>query len=152
MIQRIQSVWLLLVSITLLLLLVVPVVASTQDNKEFWIQATGLYQQVNGANSKVEAFVPLSISVVAVAFMSIGIIFNFKRRTLQKRMIFFLIALIGSVSFWISNYAQKIPGGLENASYKPGIALPLLAIVFCILAIRGITKDEQLLKSAERLR
>ncbi|MHA4894483.1 DUF4293 domain-containing protein [Pedobacter sp. PWIIR3] len=152
MIQRIQSVWLLLASLTLLLLLVVPVIGTVNGAKEFWIQATGLFQQENGVTTKIDSFRPLYISVVAVGVMALAIIFNFKRRTLQKRMIGALIAMIGGISFWTFNFAQKIPGGLEHASYKFGVALPILAILFCALAIRGITKDEQLLRSAERLR
>ncbi|MES2830232.1 MAG: DUF4293 domain-containing protein [Bacteroidota bacterium] len=152
MIQRIQSVWLLCASIALLLLLVVPIIGNVQETSAFWIRATGLYQQTNGATSKIDSYTPLTISVIAVSVMALAIIFNFKRRTLQKRMILFLIALISSVSFWMFNYAQKIPGGLESASYKAGVSLPLIAIAFCILAVRGIAKDERLLRSAERLR
>ncbi len=152
MIQRIQSVWLLLASLTLLLLLLVPVMGIVEGAKEFWIQATGLFKQENGVTTKIDSFRPLYISVVSLAAMTIGVIFNFKSRTSQKRMIFGLIALIVGISFWIFNFAQRIPGGLDHASYKAGIALPLLAIIFCALAIRGITKDEQLLRSAERLR
>lgn len=152
MIQRIQSVWLLLASLTLFLLLLMPVVGSIEGTKEFWIRATGLYQQENGVITKVASFRPLYITVIALGIMIIGVIFNFKRRTLQKRMIGFAIAMIAGLSFWTFNFAQRIPGGLENATYKAGIALPLLAMVFCALAIRGIRKDERLLRSAERLR
>ncbi|MGY4386638.1 D-alanyl-lipoteichoic acid acyltransferase DltB (MBOAT superfamily) [Pedobacter sp. UYP24] len=152
MIQRIQSVWLLLASLTLLLLLVVPVIGTVNGTKEFWIQATGLFQQENGVTTKIDSFRPLYISVVALAILALAIIFNFKSRTFQKRMIGALIAMIVGISFWTFNFAQQIPGGLELASYKAGIALPLLAIIFCALAMRGITKDEQLLRSAERLR
>lgn len=152
MIQRIQSIWLLLAAITIFLLLAIPAISSVSGNKEFWIQATGLYQQENGVTTKLETFTPLLISVIAVGVMAIAVIFNFKRRSLQKQMCIALIAMIASVSFWMFSYAQKIVGGLSNASYNAGIALPVLAIVFCGLAIRGIRKDEQLLRSADRLR
>ena len=152
MIQRIQSIWLLLAAITIFLLLVIPAISSVSGTKEFWIQATGLFQRENGVTTKLETFRPLYISVIAVGVMAIAVIFNFKRRSLQKQMCIALIAMIASLSFWMFSYAQKIAGGLSNASYNAGIALPVLAIVFCGLAIRGIRKDEQLLRSADRLR
>ncbi|MFP5078883.1 DUF4293 domain-containing protein [Pedobacter sp. JCM 36344] len=152
MIQRIQSIWLLLASITIFLLLVIPVVSRVQGSKEFWIQATGLFQHENGTTIKLETFTPLYISVIAVGVLCIANIFNFKRRTVQKTVCIAIIALIAFLSFWTFNYAQKISGGLGSATYDAGVALPILAGVFCALAIRGITKDEQLLRSAERLR
>lgn len=152
MIQRIQSIWLLLASITIFLLLAIPVASSVEGNKEFWIQATGLFQQVNGVTTKVNTFSPLIICVTAVGFMCIAVIFSYKKRSLQKKLCIALMAMVASLSFWTFNYVQKIPGGLGNATYNAGIALPILAIVFCALAVRGITKDEQLLRSADRLR
>ncbi|RZK75233.1 MAG: DUF4293 family protein [Pedobacter sp.] len=152
MIQRIQSVWLLLASITIFLLLAIPVASSVEGGKEFWIQATGMFQQENGVTTKAANFTPLIISVIAVGLMCIAVIFNFKKRSLQKRLCFVLIAMVVLLSFWIFTYVQKIPGGLANITYDAGVALPILAIVFCALAVRGITKDEQLLRSADRLR
>jgi lipopolysaccharide export LptBFGC system permease protein LptF len=152
MIQRIQSIWLLLASITIILLLVLPVATSMEGSKEFWIQGTGLFQQEQGVVTKVEIFRPLAISIVAVAVMCIAIIFSFKKRSLQKKLCFAAIAMILSLSFWVFNYTQKIPGGFNNVTWNAGIALPVLAMIFCALAIRGITKDEQLLRSADRLR
>ena len=77
MIQRIQSIWLLLAAITIFLLLAIPAISSVSGNKEFWIQATGLYQQENGVTTKLETFTPLLISVIAVGVMAIAVIFNF---------------------------------------------------------------------------
>jgi hypothetical protein len=152
MIQRIQSIWLLLASLTIFLLLAIPVATSIQGSKEFWVQATGLFQSENGSTIKLDSFTPLTISVIAVGLMCIAVIFSFKRRTIQKRLCIALMAMVASLSFWTFNYVEQIPGGLSNATYNAGIALPVLAIVFCALAIRGITKDEQLLRSADRLR
>jgi hypothetical protein len=152
MIQRIQSVWLLLASISVFLLLAIPIASSLQGAKEYWIQATGLFQQENSVVTKLTAFTPLIISVIATGLMCIAVIFVFKRRTVQKRLCIILMAMVASLSFWMFNYVQKIPGGLDGVNYNAGVALPILAIVFCALAIRGITKDEQLLRSADRLR
>jgi hypothetical protein len=152
MIQRIQTIWLLLASITIASLLFVPMVTSTVGNIEYKVLADGLYQTVDGTAKKLESFLPLLISVIAVSIMAFVNIFNFKNRTTQKRFIMGNVVLIIGLSFWCSVYAKKIPGGLETANYNIGMFLPVIAIVFCILALRGIKNDEKLLKSSDRLR
>ena len=84
--------------------------------------------------------------------MSFINIFNFKNRATQKRIVMANIALIIGLSFWCSQFAKKIPGGLETANYNVGMFLPVIAILFSILAIRGINNDDKLIRSADRLR
>jgi peptidoglycan/LPS O-acetylase OafA/YrhL len=152
MIQRVQSVWLFLASLTIFLLLLLPVVSNQINGSEFWIMVTGLYQKTNETAIKVESFRPLYISTAAVGLICFISIFVFRNRTAQKRIIMVAMVLIISLSYWIFSYAQKIPGGIASASYGIGAFLPVLAVLFCALALRGIRKDEQLLKSADRLR
>lgn len=153
MIQRIQSIWLLLAALSISCLLFLPIVTTTDlIGMKFYILAGGLYQEIGGMSKQVESFLPLLISVSAVAIMCFANIFNFKKRKLQKQIIYASIVLIIGLSFWCSVYAKKIPGGLETANYDTGMFLPPLAIAFCLLAIRGINRDEALLRSADRLR
>jgi lipopolysaccharide export LptBFGC system permease protein LptF len=152
MIQRVQSVWLFLASLTIFLLLLLPIVSNQINGSEFWIMVTGLYQKTNETAIKVESFRPLYISAAAVALICFVSIFAFRNRTVQKRIIMAVMVLIVFLSYWIFNYAQKIPGGIDSASYGIGAFLPVIAVLFCALALRGIRKDEQLLKSADRLR
>ncbi|PWS30588.1 DUF4293 domain-containing protein [Pedobacter paludis] len=155
MIQRIQSIWLFLATITLILMLFLPITTKEISGAESEIYTNGLYQTLSaktGTELKVQSFMPLLITNIAVAFMCLMNIFNFKRRSLQKRIIIFTIAAIGGFAFWCSVYAKKIPGGLEGASFGAGAYLPAIAILFCVLAIFGINKDERLIRSAERLR
>lgn len=152
MIQRIQTIWLLLAGITISCLLILPMVTATVNATTYELLATGLYQKTGNQVTKLESYTPLLISTIAVALMAFINIFNFKKRTAQKRIIMANVILIIGLSFWCSRYAQKIPGGVENADYKVGMFLPVIAIFFCILAMRGINNDEKLLKSADRLR
>lgn len=152
MIQRIQSVWLILATLTMSCLLFIPMVTSTVGNIQYEIMANGLYEKVGGITKQVESYLPLLISTIVIALLCFANIFNFKNRTLQKRMAMVTVVLIIGLSFWSSQYAQKIPGGLEGANYNVGMFLPVIAILFCILAIRGINNDEKLIKSADRLR
>ncbi|RZK56609.1 MAG: DUF4293 family protein [Pedobacter sp.] len=152
MIQRIQSIWLLLATITISCLLFVPMVTTTVGSTEYQVLATGLYQKTGEVTTKVETFLPLLISTIAVALMCFINIFNFRKRGIQKKIIIANVALIIGLSFWCSQYAKKIPGGLETANATVGMFLPVIAILFCMLAVRGINNDEKLLKSADRLR
>lgn len=152
MIQRIQTIWLLLAGLTVLSLLFVPMVSSTTDTTTYEITASGLFSTTNGVEQKLDAFLPLMISTVIVALFCFVNIFNYRKRFLQKRGIFIAIVLMLGLSFWCSRYAAKIPGGLDTAKYEPGVFLPMIAIIFAGLAIRGINKDEKLIQSAERLR
>jgi glucan phosphoethanolaminetransferase (alkaline phosphatase superfamily) len=152
MIQRIQSIWMLLASITILLILFVPIAIAMDGVKEFWVQGTGLFQEVNGVSSQLASFRPLYIAIVLLGLMCFAIIFNFKNRGLQKKLCYVAILLVIGLAFWAFIYAKQIPGGLENAKLGVGAFLPVAAVLFLGLAIGGIKKDEQLLRSAERLR
>ncbi len=153
MIQRIQSIWLFLAAISISSLLFLPMVTSKNlIGAEFYIIANGMYQKLGNAEMLVENFWPLLLGICSVAILCFINIFNFKKRRVQKQMAYASIVLIIGISFWCSQYAKKIPGGLENANYDAGMFLPPLAIAFCLLAIRGINRDEALLKSADRLR
>jgi glucan phosphoethanolaminetransferase (alkaline phosphatase superfamily) len=152
MIQRIQSIWLFLAGATISCLLFLPMVTSNLIGGEFYIIASGLYQKVGGATKQVASYLPLLISTVAVMLICLANIFNFKNRKRQKQLAYVSIVLIIGLSFWCSQYAKQIPGGLETANYDAGMFLPPLAIAFCLLAVRGINRDEALLKSADRLR
>jgi hypothetical protein len=152
MIQRIQSIWLLLAAITICCLLFLPMVTATVGSAEYYVIASGLYQKVGNTTKQIEASLPLLISTFAVAIMSFINIFNFKNRTTQKRIIMANVVLIIGLSFWCSQYAKKIPGGLATANYNVGLFLPVIAIIFCVLAMRGINNDEKLIRSADRLR
>ena len=145
MIQRIQSIWLFLAALSMSCLLFIPMVTSTIAGVEYYVIASGLYQKVGVVTTKVADSMPLLISTIAN-------IFNFKKRTTQKKIAMVTAVLIIGLSFWCSQQAKKIPGGLEDANYKVGMFLPVAAIAFCALAVRGINNDEKLLKSADRLR
>ncbi len=155
MIQRVQSIWLFLAALVLFLMLFLPLVSRINNNAEIEIHTVGLYQDVvgkSGSGDLKQTFTPLLITNICVTLICFINIFNFKRRSLQKRIAVISIILIGGFAFWCSIYAEKIPGGLNGASFGFGAYLPALAIIFCVLAIFGINKDERLIRSAERLR
>lgn len=155
MIQRIQSVWLLLATLTLVLMIFLPIASKDINGSESAVYTNGLHQIVAGKTGRVlsvDMFLPLLIINIVIALMCFFNIFNFKKRTLQKRMIIITIVAIGGFAFWCSVHLKQLPGGSEGANFGVGAYMPALAILFCVLAIFGINKDERLIRSAERLR
>jgi nucleoside recognition membrane protein YjiH len=155
MIQRIQSIWLFLAALTLVLMFFLPIASKEIKGAKSEIYTNGLHQKIednSGSSLSIEPFFPLLITNIAVAIICFVNIFNFRKRSFQKRFAIVSIILIIGFAFWCSVYAQKLPGGVEGASFGVGAYLPALAILFVVLGIFGINKDERLIRSAERLR
>jgi len=152
MIQRIQSAWLLLAAITLACLLFIPIISATAGGIDYHFITSGIYQQVGTEIKQIENTLPLFIGTIVLSLICFANIFNFRNRTSQKRTAYLTVVLILALAGWGYTYAANMTGGLTDVSYGAGIGLPVLAIVFCLLAVRGINNDEKLLKSADRLR
>lgn len=152
MIQRVQSIWLFLAGITILLILIVPIKGVQTGDVDTYVKGTGLFTSKGTSVQKIESFTPLTISLIAVGLLCLVNIFNFRNRTLQKRVIWIAMALIVILSFWINQHTGKLPEPISKRYFGVGSFLPVLALIFCALASRGIRKDEALLRSADRLR
>jgi hypothetical protein len=99
--------------------------------------------------------IPLIFLVVASFIFTISTILLFKNRPLQIRLCTFNmltnIVLVMVIFFF---YDTKITAmtRIEPDYNFTGMALPLVSILFLILANMAIKKDEALVKSADRLR
>ena len=156
MIQRVQSIWLLLTTLTLICLIFFPIVSNHANGEVYSIYKNGFYREFHGTSGSGYSLslfpLLMVISNVILAFLSFINIFFFRNRTLQKRMCVIIMVLLAGFNFWVLQSAQSIPGGLKDVSVSVGAFLPILAIIFCFLAFRGIRNDERLIRSADRLR
>ncbi len=155
MLQRIQSVWLFFASAALFGLFLFPIVQwLSTDGKVQSAKISGVYEQVNGQLVQTVPFTLLSIVCVLVAVIPFVIIFFYQNRSLQLKLAYAAIALILAFSFGLAKSIQKVAllTQFNTDNYGIGALLPSLAILFLILAIRGIRKDENLVRSADRLR
>ena len=149
MIQRIQSVYLLAVTILMIICMCSPVgsiIAGTQEISEF---GTLFITLPDGTKD----FAPWALFVIllVVAILSFGTIFLFKKRMLQIRLtIFSSVVLIGYYMALVA-YIFMLA---EEASFSPSwtICLPFVCLILNWLAIRGIGADEALVKAYDRLR
>jgi hypothetical protein len=154
MLQRIQTLYLLLAAIVLSLLFFFPLAELAINNSTFYtFKFNGLFEQ----SSKGEV---LSMSTIAVAailginiFLCVLAIIAFKMRHIQIRMCIFniilLICLLGIIYFYIAVPFAKFQAIVH---YKVFVALPLVAVILNYMAIRAIQKDEDLIKSIDRIR
>lgn len=157
MIQRIQSIWLLLAAVVILGLFLFPYLNYTDLvglGKKLYV--TGSYAAVNNEAIKQENYLLQTIAAVVLGFLPIFTIFQYKNRKLQSKLIFLEIILVCLFGVWLfvssHNTLSLIsqPFGANNIGV--GFFLLPIAIIFLSMAIGAIRKDEKLIKSAERLR
>lgn len=157
MIQRIQSVWLLLAAIVLLGLFLFPYVSYIDLvglGKKLYV--TGSYSAVNNEAVRQESFLLQTIATVVLALIPVVTIFLYKDRKRQKALIFVEIALICLFAIWLTVSANStlslISQSVGAQNIGVGFFLLPVAIIFLAMALGGIRKDEKLIKSADRLR
>lgn len=96
-------------------------------------------------------YFPIAFNVI-ILILSVTIIFLYKNRVLQYKLanllVVFNIFLVGL--FFILSYIKE--GQAATINYQFGSFLPVLSAVFAYLAAYFIKKDEQLVRSADRIR
>lgn len=154
MIQRIQSIFLLVAVALLSLLFFIPIssyIVEPQMEK-FLLRITGL---VSEGNSPECIFSPWAVLVlvavaIAVAFVTI---FLFKKRLVQIRLcvlnIVLLVGLQGLLYYIVVSVGKRLGA---NPDYGFVFIMPLVAAILTFLALRAIAKDEALIRSLNRLR
>ena len=155
MLQRIQSIYFLLASLALFALFLFPLVHNVYvDGKPLTIMVTGVYQDAAGQQAHTEFFVPLTIASVIMGLVPLALIFAYKNRKQQIALGWGAILLICGFSFWMAKTVEGVMGSIQIDTHNWGIGLLLssISIVFIILAINAIKRDEKLVRSADRLR
>ena len=142
MIQRIQSVWLLVAGLLSLATFRLAYWTSTMKD--------GSIQRLLGDNSGFLVY----IAVILLIVLSVGTIVLFKQRPLQSRLCLLGIVLCIGLLVLENHEVETVQAAANysTGAWRPGIALPILVIIALILAMRGIRRDRKLVKSLERLR
>ena len=144
MIQRIQTVYLLIVAGLLITAMCMPIGYFIDTMGEHPFKALGL--EINDATWGLFGILMLS-TIVAVAT-----IFLYKNRMLQIRMTIFNSLLL--VGYYIAAFAFYFALKNDANMFRVGwaLCLPLISIILNILAVRAIGRDEVMVKAADRLR
>lgn len=156
MIQRVQSIYLLLATLVLLGLYVFPLVHNVNINGTISsISVHGVYQELVDAKQYTVEFIAIKILTAPVALLPTLIIFFYKKRKQQIALCYSTILVIIGFSFWL---AQTVKGvttegiELQFANMGIGMFLSSIAILLVIFALKAIQRDEKLVRSADRLR
>jgi Domain of unknown function (DUF4293) len=151
MIQRIQSIYLLLASLALSSPFFLPLATASGDPVA--LAGTGDNFFADGTYW-VKEF-PGGMSLLLAAVFSNYAIFLYKNRPRQMRLArgMSILTLLFAALFAALGYfnAQHLPEGV-SAHLALGSAFPLLALPLFALAYRAIKKDEKLVRSSDRLR
>lgn len=158
MLQRIQSLFLFLAFTLCVLAFFFPFADFVLDGEMgyYFFSLTGLRDAGPGqAHLFNWVFsLPLWLLNSMAGFLCIYIIFQYKNRAHQLKMlrisILITILLIGFIFYYAASLIEKKLGMTPH--YRMGIYFPLLAVLFQILANRAISRDDKLVRSADRLR
>ena len=137
MIQRIQSVYLILAFVSTSILLFLVPLWTLSDGKDFYFMQSQVYTIIMGL-------------ITAMTLLSIV---SYKKRQNQfvigRLNIILNLILLGLFVYRSLNLSGETPAVSEKGI---GMFLPVIAIVLLVLANKAIKKDEDLVKSVDRLR
>ncbi|RFM26192.1 DUF4293 domain-containing protein [Deminuibacter soli] len=140
MIQRVQTIWLLLASAVAFLTLKL---SFFSGNK--MVNNVKTFISLDARESLV-----LTILTVAVAIASLVAIFLYKDRKRQV-LVTVITALVSIINIvvYVTEAKKFVPNeGKYDLTSILAVAIP----IFLLLAIRGMRRDEKLIKSVDRLR
>lgn len=151
MIQRIQSLYLLLVVALGIALLFLPVV-------QFVTPADAAQQQMwlltaMAGNGVINGWWGMTVATVLIPLLALVDIFLYKHRILQARLNIFTVMLclgwygVLAIMIWFAHMNMAVEWHLSFAS-----SFPLVCLVLTMMATRRILKDEALVRAADRLR
>jgi len=151
MIQRIQTLFLLAVTVLSALMLTGDLlVMNSSSGTLFTLGFTGLGKE---GGEIIQRLWPLSILLALVPVLALVAIFLYRKRSTQMRVTMMTLLLsIGTLilgAFYVIMFDRKID---VTIIWKIKVIFPLLSAIMSWLAYRAIFKDDLKVKSYDRLR
>lgn len=144
MIQRVQSIWMILAAIAVFLTIQFPFYSGTLSMAGMDPGAPmDMYQSVKATDN--------FLILILTSALGTGIIINiflFRQRSIQMRIIIVALLVECLIIFMYIREINKFSAG----NFSLWSALHLCIIVFLIFAARGIYHDSKLIKESNRLR
>jgi amino acid permease len=156
MIQRIQTVYLLLVAGFFIALLFLPLAFIQSDGSAYALTLCTV-KSISETTKTVFLTYPLAITATIIAVLSLIAVFLYKKRKVQRLVclaVFLLILVFCLLTGYYMVTIDKIQEIGQNAVINPSIwvAFPVIACILSILAINSINADEKLIRSLDRIR
>lgn len=147
MIQRIQSVFYLLAALCAAGLFFLPIASSDKT--------TGMFFEDKIFN--VQDHIGLLVLAGLAALLPFVAIFLFKNRSLQLKLgksslLFPMLLLAAGIYVFLNSASMSADSQISVVSAKAGMFLPIGVLLFAILGNRFVKKDDDLVKSSDRLR
>lgn len=165
MIQRKQSVYLLIAAIMMLLLFnfdlwKAEIFINQNENYSANLSITSLeYNESKGIEDEVKKEINpwwLWLLTLISATISLLTIFLYKNRLLQIKLsrinMLTITGLVVAIFLYIESTKKMFPVESVQGSHLVGIYLAIASVLFIYLAIKGIVHDEKLVRSADRIR
>lgn len=151
MIQRIQSLYLFLAAVALGLIFFFPLANLSNSQDIIIFNVTGFSKF--SILEKIPTW-PLIVIDLLSLLITIIVIGLFKKRPLQIRLIRIALMLnLGFIALTYFVYGDHLANMIKmQINYSIGSVFPLIALIFHVLAMYSINKDERLIKSIDRIR
>jgi hypothetical protein len=151
MIQRIQTLYLLLAQLMIFAMLFMPLAHFIKpDGETYQLIWYGIIS--SGKELVIYAY-PLAILMVVIMLLYVVILFLYKNRVVQMRVcIYNMLLLVGlMVLIWYYNHQAGKEFQVERFFKIPAL-FPVVSAFLTYLAFRAIRKDEWLVRSIDRIR
>lgn len=152
MIQRKQSVFLLLAVISTVVCLCLPIATFEPKQLGVWSEMFNLWLQ-NGNGSKSLSVCPLFCILLLNAVISLATIFLYRNRKLQIKLCslcnLLVILWYAAFIFFVTSTKNQ-----STADFHISFAavLPIVSMILVFMARKGVKADEALIRAAERIR
>ncbi len=163
MIQRIQSVFLFLLVLAMVAMMFLPLWSKTDatTGEEVVLTAWNIKSYATGTETSatgtpVQNTLAIGMLAIAAAAVALYEIFQFKNRLNQMKLgllnTLVIAALLGASFYYAAYVGAELVDATNNGAYEAGFYLPMLALLLNALANRFIKRDEDLVRSVDRLR
>jgi len=144
MIQRIQSIYLLIATLLSGGLIFFLNLWVSEKGNNFFV--------MDSFSSSNALLIVMAVLFFVSSFVTLLSIFQFKKRQLQfvlgRIAILINFILLGIIVY----FSQNLSGEINVSEKGIGLLIPVLTIVLVVLANKAIRRDEELVKSVDRLR
>lgn len=152
MIQRIQSLYMFIVTVLMAVTVFLPFFTiHASDGTELYISFRGLAAEGWHWTATTGC---LGILTAVIGLLSLGCIFLFNNRRFQVRILIFNMLLCLGWYALLAIAATHAVAATPAAGWTINVAacFPLVSIILTWLAMRGVLKDEARVRAADRLR
>jgi hypothetical protein len=154
MLQRIQTLYLFTCALLAVILLKGKIlVFSNKAGILYYLNMSGFWKITDAGTINIEKLLPVTIVMISIPIILAISIFLFKYRSLQMILVIFAILATSLLTVFIILFClRNLPEKDLEMKFNILMPIPILIIALSVLAYRNIRKDENLVRSFDRVR